>query len=532
MAPKPLAWGSKADIREKTVRFVSTCDGSCIAFRDPLTVEHLQRQVDVLVDTQVDTLCYSVGLPGAYEYDTKVGTRWGHGMDRMPDINAYREKHNLESLLGQGIDPLRVVLDRGIERGLTVYPDLRIYDCQCGIDFDPMNRDHPDWRIGEHARHGSSSLLYGAQVSEDYRNVSYTWQLDFSHPEVRQRTIDVAEELFALYRVQGLQLDFQRRPHYFRPDEAVENRHLLTDMVRRIRAIAREAEREQGRPVELLCRVWANLGDCRRLGMDVRTWVEEGLIDLLIPTGHLCFTIDAPLEQFVELARGTPVKVLMNYCPILDWPRTTSVSHRPDQKPSFAGVPPRSLVLDYVVTGEMWHAGARMAFAKGVDGLSIFNLNPGDYGEAWDLSFLYEIADPEAVARHVKLYPFITGESVNRSQTLGREPVLYSLYIADDPAAVSKMTLEVHVEELTVEDRLEFSLDGKPLAMEMRTLPDTTGGMYLPGNRPHHFLECELTPELAQPGPGELAVRVVERNPEIASRLTVLGVNIKVQAKA
>ena len=39
------------------MRFISTSDGSCIAYRDSLTVEQLQRQVDVLIETQVDTLC-------------------------------------------------------------------------------------------------------------------------------------------------------------------------------------------------------------------------------------------------------------------------------------------------------------------------------------------------------------------------------------------------------------------------------------------------------------------------------------------
>ncbi len=510
------------------MRFILTCDGSCVAFRDPLTVEHLQKQVDVLVDTQVDTLCYNIGLPGAYEYATKVGTRYGHGMEKMPDVSSYRERQNLEAFFQQGIDPLRVLLDRGMEKGLKVFPDIRIYDCQCGIDFDPMNRDHPDWRIGEHARYGPASLIYGTRVPDAYKNPNYTWQLDFAHPEVRQRTIDIAEELLT-YQIEGLQLDFQRRPNYFKPDEAVDNRHLMTDMVRAIRASVRKAEQEQGRPVELLCRVWANLEDCWHLGMDVRTWVEEGLIDLLIPTHHLCFAIDAPLEEFVELTRDTPVKVLMNYLPIFDWPRTTSVSHRPDQKPSFAGVQLRSLDLEYVLTGEMWHAGAQMAFAKGADGLSIFNLNPADYDEGWDLSFLSEIADRDVVARHDKLYPFITGESANRSRSLSRnEPVTYNLFVAEDPAAVAKMTLEVHIEELTREDRLEFTLDGKPLPMEIRTLPDASGGMHLPGHRPHHFFECELTPELVELGPCELAIGVVERNPEILSRLTVLGVNIRV----
>ena len=138
------------------------------------------------------------------------------------------------------------------------------------------------------------------------------------------------------------------------------------------------------------------------------------------------------------------------------------------------------------------------------------------------------IADREVVARHDKLYPFITGESANRSLSLGRERVTYNLYVAEDPAAVSKMTLEVHIEDLTPEDQLEFTLDSKPLVMEWRTLPDISGMMYLE-TRPLPFLACELTPELTQVGPAELSIRVVERNPGLATRLTVLGVNIRVK---
>ena len=43
------------------------------------------------------------------------------------------------------------------------------------------------------------------------------------------------------------------------------------------------------------------------------------------------------------------------------------------------------------------------------------------------------------------------------------------------------------------------------------------------------FLACELTPELTQVGPAELSIRVVERNPGLATRLTVRGVNIRVK---
>jgi hypothetical protein len=513
------------------VRFISTSDGSCIAFHDSLTVEQLQRQVDVLIETQVDTLCYTIGLPGAYEYDTKVGTRFGQGIEKMGNATDWQVKENLESLLRQGTDPFRVVLERGLEKGLKVYPDIRVYDCQTGIDLDPMNRAHPQWRIGEHARHGPAALLYGERVTKEYHNENYTWQLDFAHPQVRQRTIDIAEEILTRYEVEGLQLDFERRPHFFRPDAAVENRHLMTDMLRAIRHRARHAEGKRDRPVEVLCRVWANLEDCWHLGLDVRTWVEEGLIDLIIPTHHICFAIDAPIEEFVELAKDRPVDVLMSYCPMIDWPRGSAVSHRPDQEPVIAGVPWNALNPAYMITAEMWHAGAQMAYAKGLDGLSTFNLNPAEFAEGYDLNFLNEIADPNTVAGHDKLYPFITGESANRSHLLGAEPVNFDLYVADTPADIESMILEVHIDEVTHRDRLGFTLNGEILPMKLRTC--AAGGVTSIGYGPkrHRFFAVELTQLRVQTGPAQLGIRVVQRNPQLASPLMVRGVNIRVRGR-
>jgi len=49
------------------------------------------------------------------------------------------------------------------------------------------------------------------------------------------------------------------------------------------------------------------------------------------------------------------------------------------------------------------------------------------------------------------------------------------------------------------------------------------------GPSPKSVLTCELTPELTQVGPAKLSIEVVERNPELATRLTVRGVNIRVK---
>lgn len=388
--------------------------------------------------------------------------------------------------------------------------------------MDPLNRSHPEWRIGEDPACGGSAMTGGRGLRA---------QLDHARPEVRQRMVDVVDELLGSYQVEGLELDFERRPHFFKPSEAVANRHLMTDMLRKIRAAAQRAGEASGKPVEVICRVWMDLSDCWNLGLDVRTWVEEGLIDILVSTNHIYFSLDNRLEEYVDLAKGTPVKVFMSYCPVLNGlgPGMDSGS-----VPTAAGQPVDTRWVPYVLTKETWYAAAQMAFAKGATGLASFNFSMiARAGAKWDRSILSELADPTFVARQNKLYPFITGESLNRPQRLGRDLVSYQLYVADDPAAVSKMMLEVYVTQTTTKDRIAFSINGQNLSMTRRlTRPDVTGGLQAPEVDPRHFFECELKPGQIEKGPNELSVQLTERNPEVSSPLTVVGVNIRVECES
>ena len=501
-------------VEGKTVRFLLTNDGSSLlAIDDPVSVEHLQKQVDMLVGTQVDTLCWNLGISGAYRYDTRASTRWGQGLDKMARAEYFRVKENLESLLRQGVDPLRVVLDRGREKGIKVYPSIRIYDCQLGACMDPMNRDHPEWQIKEQPRYGPAA---------DRELPTYPQQLDHVHPEVRQRTVQVVEEMLDRYGVQGIELDFNRRPHYFKPDEAERNHYLMTDMVRRIRASAVRTGKAFKRPVEVVCRVPAVLSDCRHLGLDVATWVREGLIDTIIPTNFFFFSLDYPFQEFGALVENTPVQMVVSFCPVLERVR--------GNVPPAAGEPVSPDVA-YVITKETWYAAAQVAYAQGAHGLATFNLSlPARMGSDWDRRILNEIANPAFVARQDKLYPYITGESLNRPTRLGREPVSYNLYSAEDPSTVSSTTLQVFVTQTTTRDRLTFKLNGQALEVLRRlTKPDFTGGLQPPHVDPHHVYEAELGRRQVRKGVNRLAVRLDERNPEVDSPMTVVGVNIVVR---
>ena len=508
---------------QRLKRFLMTNDGMYAYTIDEPDVSYLHKQVDVLVGTQVDTLCWNVGHTGAYWYDTKVGTPWGAGLDKLPRARYYRLRSFLEEMLRQGIDPLRVLLERGQEKGIKVYPSVRIYDCQHGGQLDPLSREHPEWRIGEYPK-------YGPTAAYDPPPKTYLAQMDHARPEVRQRLIDVATELIERYPIEGIELDFERRPHFFKPDEAVANRHLLTDMLAQIRAVARQAAESRGQTVEVICRVWPDISDCENLGMDVRTWVAQGLVDTLVPTNHFFFALDYLIEDYVELVKDSPVSVLMAYCPVLDqFPR----GDRPEcwKITPAAGRPINMINLDtpYLISKEMWYGAAQMAFAKGVDGLATFNLKWALATQPENISILSEIGSPAMVATHDKLYPFITAESRNRPQPVTEEIAIYEFYIADAPEDVAQILLQVYVSETTTEDRIAFVINGQSVEMKRRlTCPDQTGGLEAPIVDPHHFFECDLKALKLDKGYHELSIQLIERNCQVSSQMVVEGVNIKV----
>lgn len=507
-----------------TVRFLMNNDGMHPYAVDVPALEHLHRQVDVLVGTQVDTLCWNVGHTGAWWYDTKVDARWGEGLARLPRARYYRLRNHLETMLARGIDPLQVVLDRGREKGIRVYPGLRVNDCQHGGDIDRLSREHPEFRIGAYPTAGPAAA-YEQPVS------TYLQQLDLAHAEVRQRLVDVADELLTRYPIAGLELDFLRRPHYFKPDEAVANRHLITDMLAAIRAGARRAEQSRSGPIEIVVRVWPDLDDCWQLGLDVRAWVERGLVDMLMPANNFFMAVDHHIEDFVDVAGDTPVSVVMAYCPLVN-------QHARGTNPetwaprTMAGRPVGTVNIDtpFLCTHAMWHGAAHLAFAKGVDGLATFNFKDAVTTRPQDLALLGALASPAQVARHDRLYPYITNESRNKPRPLGAEPIACELFIPDDASAVAEMVLEVYITETTTRDRIAFALNGALLQMDCKpTCPDVTGGLQGQVVDPHHVFECDLRQAGPRRGTNELTVRLVERNPHVGATMVLVGVNVRVR---
>lgn len=118
------------------------------------------------------------------------------------------------------------------------------------------------------------------------KTLSSVWNdqaLDYLHAEVRAYELSLIAEYLS-HECDGIELDFLRDCPVFRPGGGEEGRPLLTQMMRDIRREADRCAEKFGHRVRIMVRVPPDPNDCVLLGLDVKTWAEEGLCDIVTPS--------------------------------------------------------------------------------------------------------------------------------------------------------------------------------------------------------------------------------------------------------
>ncbi|MDE2756095.1 MAG: hypothetical protein OXI92_06050, partial [Acidobacteriota bacterium] len=344
-AAGPHSKPKRASRPRRTMYFNDARHYYLYAFEPPMTMEDAWRPVDELVETSVDTLIYGVETGGGLFSDTKVGRR---AMSQpLPFESSYywRAWYNMQSLIDRGLDPLQVLIDRAHERQLDFIISLRMG----GAPRDPR------YVIGT-----SGPAAGGGGRLEN--------NMDFAHPWVRNTQFSWMEEL-ASYPAEGIEYDFAFTPYYFKPDEVERHTPLMTAYVRRLS----EMIRSKGKNRIVGARVFPTEAMNRSLGLDVRTWVEEKLVDYLAPLYYGYFLLDPnlPFESLVELARPAGAEVY----PVL---QPYFMQHEKHASPAML----RAAIANY--------------WAKGADGLIVAPWFPWPFREE-ERALLTDIGDPEAV---------------------------------------------------------------------------------------------------------------------------------------
>jgi len=153
-------------------------------------------------------------------------------------------------------------------------------------------------------------LLIGEALPDWYHyKYTYTWAMNYAKPEVRVRKLAIVNELCSNYDVDGIEFDFLRHWFYFKSSEEEAGIPLMNDFIRSVRKRLDEIGQQRGKRLRLVVRVPSTLRMCRRVGLDAPTWIQEGLVDLVVAMdpGHLDITAD--VASFDKLAEGTDCKI-------------------------------------------------------------------------------------------------------------------------------------------------------------------------------------------------------------------------------
>ncbi|MEC9380073.1 MAG: hypothetical protein VX528_13980 [Candidatus Latescibacterota bacterium] len=413
--------------QRRTIYFNDARHYYLFVYDPPMRMEDAWSPIDEVAGTSVDTFSYGVSRADGLFYPSKVGLQWGS--DRMPFQNAYEWRcwENMQSLTARGLDPLQVLIDRAHEKNMDFIASLRLGEYG-GMD--------PDHSVGNGGR-------------------------GFVHSEVRDHQRSVVEELATAYNTEAVELDFSAAPggcaHCLNPDEAPAQASVLTDFVRDCATAVRGRSGDAGL---LGARVYPSPDLNQRAGLDVDTWLNEGLVDFIIPSSYACFFLDSqmPIDWIVEAAHRQDTSVYGILQPYyLDGSRiNTNIEHMSTEKMRAAAA-------------NFWQAD--------VDGLCTWFMD-------WPLEqvqrqILTELGDPDLTREGTKHY-FLRQRAENPARFVydAELPVAIkadadktheiSFTICDDPAneRIGRMRLKINVADLVPADVFDVRLNGVCLASE------------------------------------------------------------------
>ncbi|MFH1567054.1 MAG: hypothetical protein ABIL09_03575 [Gemmatimonadota bacterium] len=401
----------------------------------PMRLVDAWGPVDEVAGTGVDTFAYGVARDDGLFYPSRVGRRFGADAGGRFAMAAYwRVWHNMQSLIDRGLDPLRVLVDRAHERGLDFIASLR---------------------MGAYP-----GLADAVSVSQGGRGMALE--------EVRDFMYRVLEELATGYPVEGIELDFAAAPmgtaHWFPPDEAPRLAPVMTAFVRRV---ADRARRRAGGACLVGARVYPTRELNERTGLEVERWLEEGLVDYVVPLVYGDMVLDGamPIDWLVRAAHAVEVSVYAMLQPY---------SHEGSQP---------GTVRQYA-SPAMFRAAAANYWQAGVDGLYTWFLS-WPLGQA-EHAVLTALSDPEQVRERRQHYfvrrapaemrgmdyPAPLPVAIDPAADLGK-PFAVPFTVAGDledrgdgQSRVAAVELRLGLRELTAADRLELRLNGEPLAGE------------------------------------------------------------------
>jgi hypothetical protein len=380
------SWRKAAVDRQRRIIFNNDGCEPVYFLKNPSAQELLDLRTSPLVGSQVDSIfvCTFGSGFGMFTHFTKIGQLFTTTEGRFAN-------NKVQALFERGIDPLQIQVDFCKRNRIEIFSSMRMNDTHDGAyaDYGPimfrankLKNEHPEFLLGTRYK----PPKFGSWTAVNY-----------GRPEIRELAFRYVDELCRKYDIDGLELDFFRHPVFFqstsRGEPAMDDeRHEMTGLMRRIRSMTDAVGRKRGRPILIAMRLPDSVEYAKTIGLDVKKWLTEDLLDLFIPSGY--FQLN-DWKYSVALGHKYGVKVY----PSLDEPRIRDASARAARATNLA-----------------YRGRAANVWAAGADGVYIFNFfDPR--APMWR-----ELGDPQILAKLDKDYFGSVRGSVGGGKNFPFEP--------------------------------------------------------------------------------------------------------------
>lgn len=477
------------------------------------------RPVDAYVCSPGWSTGYTVDWPTKVPNAEFIVDRLSAGA-KIGSVGLWRKAENTRRLWEQGIDPIGLQVEESRRLGIDHWFRLSMNDWhhQAGtwteekvggvnIGASDFYSKRPELLIGEEGARGWPKSL--ANILR--------WLQDWNHEEVRALRMGIAVEAMERYDADGFVYDFMRVPGYFKHGEEESGAEIMTGFIRQTRAAFDDIGKEKDRALGLAVRVPNTIAGAKRLGLDVSQWVEQGLVDMVIPSSFFAQDTEENVAEWVRLAEGTPVQIQ----PCID--EAYLAGHTGELRRWYLK-PPMMTPLSV----EMTRAIAARHLSKGVDGLYLFNY----FGTAMtydydNLEVVDDIGDPQRLKHKDKCYMVTrSGEQDNDSFPnclkarhqipcpVSADLRTISMEVADDlsaaPGRTRNVQLWLHLDNISIEDQVEVSFNGATLECEN---PMEVNG-YDPTD--DKWFSYDLRDALPVQGDNQIGIRLLAGNERLA----------------
>lgn len=279
------------------IREVDTIGYVAAAYTSTVETRKELRGVWIPDVTFSNTLATSEGINEALDYLQESGFNaifpavWNRGLTAFPSSVMEERGFARQDPLYQGFDPLGIIVAEGKRRGLAVIPWFEYgFASSPEPDGGPLLRAKPEWGArdlkGELTRHGN-----------------LTW-MNSLHPEVQEFLLNLVLEAIHLYDLDGIQGDdrwpampfnsgydslsremYRNAKGQFPPNDEKDATWVkfrsskMTEYLKRI-----HGEIKKAKPSCIVSMAPAPFPfGLRELMQDSNQWIQEGLVDILIP---------------------------------------------------------------------------------------------------------------------------------------------------------------------------------------------------------------------------------------------------------